>query len=315
MLTNTKLVYPYDRRPLEESFLERRSVQNYGADELKNYQFPLKHPAYTALAGSFECSRDFPNWWSTLIELSPYPIKYFLPSITVEEFFAGIVDSDRWKLFRTFLPTEQKKLIPQSPKIGGMLTDNPYETHFNSRGAIGGTTFQVHITDRPEDLFFMSNGSGWSSCMSRTGSYSSGLKSVMFDPSTSMAYVLDTGKESLSSMNAIIARALLRVMHVPGDNTPYVVVDKVYGNDAAIQGKLPGAIMDYALSKGFQAGASYNRTGPTAVSLIGYVSSSPATWNWGYMDTFSYMYENTVTVDSQEFTTAVITGNVRQYEK
>lgn len=249
-----ELLIPHGWIDLSDTFFADSRVERYVNREcVIPHKMPQRHPLLIEAAMEpVTLPRPFPTWWNDCIVHAPFPLRFFLPSITVEEFYSGIVDEDRWKLFRTFLPDEKKRLVPQSPKIGKFFDvasswSRAYGKNFSMRGqSTENSVITYHLSTRPEDLFFMSNGAGWDSCQHyRTGSYKSNLVGSMYDRNLGMLYTLSEGR-TFSDDDALEARALVRTMYFPGSDKPVFALDRVYGNNKSVEETLPAALRSFA---------------------------------------------------------------------
>lgn len=311
------ILFPNGTRPLDTEWLKTEEAQYYNRNVRKlEMDYPIKHTALQAIAGTIPLKRSLPDWWNSAIDSSTYPLKFFLPSVTADEFFLGQVNEENWKLFRKFLPEDQKRLLPQSPKLGKILEDNPYLDRFTNRGQTV-TNVDLVLTCEPEDIFYMSNGSGWNSCQHwKTGGYKHQLLGSMYEITTGIAYVLQPGKSSIRQEESILARALLRVMvHPFFPDIPCIVVDKRYGNDRSIEKGMLPAIIEHCVSKGYIAGTSYNysRTYPDDYVFNQFTSpaiSRPSDMTESYQDTLSYQAYTNVRYKQRDFILTALTGTV-----
>lgn len=315
-----KIIFPYGKRPLSDEFTALESVKHYNrySYNLLDRDYPVKHPLFHALTGSYPMRRSLPTWWNDCIETCPYPLKFFLPSITAVEFFEGNVNTNNWKMFRTFLGEEMKKEYPQSPKLGGILKsalgeDNTYYRYYCSRGTTN-TEATLIISPEPEDLFFMSNGDGWSSCQDyRNGGYKGQLRGSMFDTNTAMAYVLSPEKSSIREENSVLARALLRIMRIPHLDVEVVTVDKRYGNDASLEKDMFPTVLEAGKEKGIPVGTSYNGRGLPGYgynSCMSPVVAWPGGWNASYQDTLSLSATASIVYKKESYYTGNMVGQV-----
>lgn len=115
---------------------------------------------------------------------------------------------------------------PQDPcrtrtyKIGKFIKDDPDLVRaFNSR--VKESEWEVMISDDPEDIFFMSEGKGWTSCMRRQGAYPDGPIADSMLGETLIAYVYVRGGKTPTG------RMLIRLL--PSRDGATVRVERAYG--------------------------------------------------------------------------------------
>lgn len=317
-------VYRYGSLKLDDKFMIESMIKSYAATyNIEAYEFPIKHPMLTKLVGAYPLDFMLPDWWSEAVSNASYPLRYFLMDVKANEFAAGIADEKRYKLFRAMLSSEDKKELPQSPKLGGLLKGNAYESQYNMRGQNRDKPLKVIITASPEDLFYMSNGDGWTSCQHLIyGSYRAKLRGGAFDQSLAMAYVLTDGKnlsdhsDRNDSGGSITARVLLRACIIPGTDKQIIVIDKVYGNDFAVQKQMVIAVSKAIENAGLIAGytdRSYMPDKPgkyNATMVQTAIQAIPKDWQWAYSDNLSGAYDANITVSGKDFRVTTSYGQV-----
>lgn len=296
------VVYPYGVYQLPEQFRKSEEARKYTHSyPMVSTPFPVKHPALRAIEGDFEVQKALPDWWAERVARVTGNLQFLFMGITAKEYHAGQLDERRYKIFRAMVSEEDKKKLPQSPKLGGILETLPeiftfpYMRNFNSRGEKGGSTATAHVTWKPDEMFYMSNGAGWRSCQHYDdGGYQDQLRSAMFDTSRGIAYILTDGKTSINEPNSIIARVLLEAGYLASDPThkPYVMLDRSYGNDTSLQAALIDNLKPYFESKGVGFCVTRRNTSFTnfvATQFMGYPYFIPSTWNSPYNDTLQQL--------------------------
>lgn len=293
-------VYPFGAIAHTEEFKSHEQVKSY----TRSYPFvalkkPVRHPMLQEMAGEYDFAPVLPDWWTSAIQETPYPLRYFMIDVSAEEYVKGIVNEERFKLFRQTLKQETRKLIPQSPKIGTLLQGNSYLDTYNERGA-SHENLKLVISVNPEDVFFMANGNGWTSCQhpSGSGGYASRLRGSLFDVSLAMAYVLTPGKK-ISDDSSLLARVHLRYGTLHGLNYPTVLIDRTYGNDRTVEKTMVETIREIIEAKGMFCAWTTNTRLLSANDRIGsgfstYSTVRPNDWEWGYNDSIQPQYESVV---------------------
>jgi hypothetical protein len=317
MTYTDKLIFPYGERELPESFLVRQEVRNYREDYDFPDTFPVKHPVLVALQDtSFLPSPILPDWFDTMLGTLPSPLRWFVMDVDAEHFATGKAASEQWKLFRNMLTEEQKKAYGQSPSLSKMISFSSNASYYLSKFTERGhkTINKIHFTCLPEELFYMANGSGWESCQHYAeGSYRENLRATMWETGNAMAYMLDDESKPISHEDNVLARCLVRVMYLVGDDEriPILVLDRGYGTDTMTIRHFKHAVQEYLVGQGYSTSWVYDNPQSFPTNKVnGYSCSRPRQWGGGYQDSFQYVTANVIDHDSVSYYIGNLTGSI-----
>lgn len=233
--------YPFGKVVLRSDFENGEDYRRYVRETPTAAQYAIqdRHPFLKSLEGCFPVQAMLPGWWKNVLvdESLSFEKRLLLNTVTGENFRDGKICEHRLKALRAVLDVEEKKTIPSSPSIAKWLQGTQWYDMYNDRG-VKESSIELRITTRPEDIFYMSNGSGWSSCQHyRHGDMNSHLVGAMHEPYLAMAYLIgkdDTvgGGNTNRHGGTILARSLLRMVHIDGCDVPSVFIDRIYGTDS-----------------------------------------------------------------------------------
>lgn len=233
--------YPFGKIMLRSDFEDSEDYTHYlrtVSPSTSHYAMQDRHPFLKSLEGCFPTSAMLPTWWNNVLsdKSLSFEKRLILQTVSGENFRDGKVSEQRLKALRAVLDTEEKKAIPSSTSIAKWLQGTDWYNTYNNRG-LKDASLELRITTRPEDIFYMSNGAGWTSCQHyKYGDMNSHLGGAMHEPYLAMAYLI--GKDDLISGGngsrhggTIAARSLLRMVFIEGSDIPSVLIDRAYGTD------------------------------------------------------------------------------------
>lgn len=234
--------YPFGKIVLRSDFEDSEDYTRYlraVSPPTAHYAIQERHPFLRSLEGCFPTSAMLPSWWDNVLsdKSLSFEKRLILQTVSGENFRDGKVPEHRIKALRAVLDTDEKKAIPSSTSIAKWLQGTDWYNTYNNRG-LKDINLELHITTRPEDIFYMSNGAGWTSCQHfRYGDMNEHLSGAMHEPYLAMAYLI--GKDDLISggsgsrhSGTIVARSLLRMVFIEGSDIPSVLIDRAYGTDS-----------------------------------------------------------------------------------
>lgn len=288
--------FPFGTRPLQFRECGQAAynayIRNVG---VKVSEVPVRHPILTQLDGDYPIKPTLPSWWEEMIQCSKLDLyrKLMLASVTPEQYVDGKISSQNLKVMRALLSNDEKKEVPSSPSIAKWMDglDSSYVKAFNDRGTSENERV-LRITTQPEDIFYMSNGSGWSTCQHHTGgSYSEQVLGTLYDHTVAMAVFIPKSKDIQAApvrgeRNGVLeARVLLRVVHIVGDINPIIMIDRVYGIDSGVQRALRHQIcvvlssMNIAHCIGYSSYKDYDTTNAVETDIIARPSDVRESYN------------------------------------
>lgn len=304
-------VYPYGVYEFPKEFRELSVVKEYTRRHpFISTPYPVKDEPLQRIAGSFEIQKSLPDWWNSMLQEIKGNLQFLFMGITAQEYHSGQLDERRYKIYRAMVGEEEKKLIPQSPKLGGILeaakVSERFKNAFNSRGEKSSKA-TAYITWKPDEMFFMSNGSGWTSCQHYSrGGYEGHLRSGMFDRSRGMAYILAEGFDHIYQENSVIARVLLQSGTMTSTpHKPAILVDRSYGNDNALQAGLIDGLKGYIEGKGIDFCTTRRNTSFTTFVQRSFINNPfyiPANWSEPYQDSLTSLMVEPVTYKEMYYT-------------
>jgi hypothetical protein len=281
--------------------------------------YPKKHPMIDAFSGHYSIPECLPDWWISMCESMNRSgsehayLSYQLMNVTAKEFISGQIDENVWKGFRQSMRSEARKKYPQSPKIGGILAsipDNDNLSRYNSRGS--DTECELVISNKIEDMIYMSNGQNWTSCQHfLSGGYRNRLEGNLADPYSTIACVVKKGddiqsfdvdnmNESGNPTGTIIARVVVRVVHSILDMEPMLYLDRPYGNNETCIRNMLCSIIALCKSKDIDCFASSH-----IKNYIGYDKVNNSLPVFGYPikldDVRSHPYMDSLEIDSLSY--------------
>lgn len=246
--------YPFGKIVLRSDFEDSEDYTYYLRErpETAHYAMQDRHPFLRSLEGAFPVSAMLPGWWKNVLEDESltFEKRLILQTVNGENFRDGKVCEHRLKALRAVLDVEEKKTIPSSPSIAKWLENTQWYDEYNNRG-LKDASLELRITTRPEDIFYMSNGAGWTSCQHyKYGDMNSHLAGAMHEPFLAMAYLI--GEDDLISGGngsrhdgTIAARSLLRMVFIEGSNVPSILIDRIYGIDSGTIDKFLTLLEDH----------------------------------------------------------------------
>lgn len=233
--------YPFGKIVLRGDFEDGADYTDYIREqpETARYAIQDRHPFLKALEGCFPTSAMLPSWWENVVtdKSLSFEKRIILQTVNGENFRDGKVSEHRIKALRAVLDVEEKKTIPSSPSIAKWLENTQWYDEYNNRG-LKDASLELRITTRPEDIFYMSNGAGWTSCQHyKYGDMNSHLAGAMHEPYLAMAYLISkdeiiSGGIGSRRDGTIAARSLLRMVFIEGSDIPSVLIDRAYGTDS-----------------------------------------------------------------------------------
>lgn len=246
--------YPYGKIVLRSDFEDSVDYTDYIREHpfTAEYAIQERHPFLRSLEGAFPVSAMLPGWWKNVLEDESltFEKRLILQTVNGENFRDGKVSENRLKSLRAVLDVEEKKTIPSSPSIAKWLQGTQWYGLFNERGKKD-SNLELRITTRPEDIFYMSNGAGWTSCQHyKYGDMNNHLAGAMHEPFLAMAYLI--GKDEIISGGigtrhdgTIAARSLLRMVFIEGSDVPSILIDRIYGTDSGTIDKFLTLLEDH----------------------------------------------------------------------
>lgn len=244
-MTTMKNLFPYGTFPVDPLLREcyardySRAVSYPLADRL-----PSHHPLLRSLEGSFSLAYTLPPWWpSCVAQVKLTQIKPLLATLSAEEFRAGCIEQARWKAFRETLSEEERRQLPTSPKLGILLADTNWSTHFGDRGpATTPDQLVLHVSTQPLDFLYMSNGQSWRSCQRcQDGCENYRLPGNFYDTSVAIATVR-APNTSAQDPDSLLARTTVRLFLRQGQ--PVLALGRTYHNNETVALLLLRALAD-----------------------------------------------------------------------
>ncbi|HEU5382549.1 MAG TPA: hypothetical protein VFV38_44645, partial [Ktedonobacteraceae bacterium] len=128
--------FPYGTFPLDKMFQERYNTDYSHASHYPLADtLPFHHPLLKRLEGTYSLpDRPAPWWPACVAEVDPV-LREVLSTVSAREFREGCIEALRWKQFRQSLSEEQRRMVPQSPKLAPMLEQTDWLYAFQQRGA------------------------------------------------------------------------------------------------------------------------------------------------------------------------------------
>lgn len=292
--------FPFGTRPLQFRECGQAAYNAYiRRMGVKVSEVPIRHPILTQLDGDYPVKPILPSWWTDMLLNSKLDFyhKLVLGTITPEEYVDGKVAQQTIKALRAVVPNDIKKVVPASPSIAKWMDglDSSYVKAFNDRGTPGDERV-LRITSQPEDIFYMSNGLGWTSCQHWNGSsYAEQLLGTLYDHTVGMAVFIPKSKDvQMASLrgdhNGVLeARLLMRVVHIVGSVNPVIMLDRTYGTDSGIQKALRRHVctllctMNIPHCVGYTSTVGYDTTNTVETDIIAH----PDTVRDSYHDTLN----------------------------
>jgi hypothetical protein len=233
--TTTEHLFPYGTFPVDPA-LSACYTQHYSRAHrypLPN-QLPSHHPQFSHLVGVYPLQYSLPPWWHTYITHAKSDLfKPLLSSVSAQEFRAGCFDQARWKAFRETLSDEERRRLPQSPKLVQVLEGTGWSGRFGNRGpADTPDDCRLVISTQPLDFLYMSNGREWHSCQHLwNGGENQHLPGNFYDTGVAVAMVLPPDKH-VEDDASVLARTTLRVFR--HKERPVVAIGRTYHNNETV---------------------------------------------------------------------------------
>jgi hypothetical protein len=238
-------IFPYGTYPVDPNF-STRYIQEYSL--ARSYQLPNRlphhHPLLARLEGVYPFQYTIPPWWYTQIaQVESDLLRHLLSTVSAQEFRAGCLNQARWKAFREALPDEERRNVPQSPKLAILLEGVDWSERFINRGPTDTPDHcRLVISTQPGDFFYMSNGREWRSCQHwRNGTENERLPGNFYDTGVAVAMVLPLHSR-VEDNAAVLARTTLRVFH--HDGCPVVAIGRTYHNNETLAILLLGRLAE-----------------------------------------------------------------------
>lgn len=193
-------------------------------------QLPYHHPFLQRLEGTYPLDYALPPWWPTCIsQVEPTVLQPLLAVCSAHEFRAGCLDQRRWKEFRETLTEEERRRLPQSPKIAPLVERSGWATSFGNRGSVETPDrLKLIISTRPLDFLYMANGREWHSCQHlRDGCENQQLPGNFYDTNVAVAMLLLPDSQ-VRDEEAVLVRTTLRVFHT--NERTILAIGRVYHN-------------------------------------------------------------------------------------
>lgn len=315
----TDVVFPYGTFPVDPLF---RAYYERDYSCASTYplpdRLPYHHPLLRSLEGTYPLTYTLPPWWQDCVaQVWLEQLKPLLATISAQEFREGCIAQSRWKAFREGLPEVERRQLPSSPKIAGLIGATTWLWYFEKRGpATTPDQLILSISTNPLDFLYMSNGQDWRSCLHfRLGSENHHLPGNFYDTNVAIATVL-APTTCIRDEGAVLARTTLRLFLHQGQ--PMVAIGRTYHNNETVALLLLRRLADLfdarQLSWGFIVGVNatnYSEEGVLGPELFQRLKSTilvdsepfflPRDWHVPYVDGEGHYWDRDYECECEDY--------------